>query len=327
MNRPAIKRGFHYNPATNSLGIFVNGIQVADYPETRGRTYYVNNITGSSANDGLSWGSAVDQVSTATTLAEAYRASHAANNQRIRNRIIIQGTENAYASLTALPQHCDVIGLGDDPRGCGQGIARIGPDADGGGALDGVNADACRGSNFYNLQFQAGSAKAAFDCEKIFRCRFENCAFMGNNDSVSPSNLFVAGLSGAAATGGSGVVMKDCHFGGASAGGDAANGIYLAGTHWHNCWVENCFIIGVTGILVKAECVSDWNSVFKSCTITAGWTAQTKSIDDNSATGHIKYVDCRVAIKPTCAATTTGLLQLIGCVVANETAFTAVTNT
>lgn len=293
-----------------------------------GRTYFVNNITGSSGGDGLSWDRAMDEVSTAITASEAYRQLPASTtNEYIRNTIYVQGTGTAYTQLTALPSYCDVIGIGADPRGNGAGIARIGPDADGAGAVDGVNADAVRGTNFYNLQFQAGSSKAAFDCDKIFRCRFENCAFMGNNDCVSPTFLFVSGISGTANMGSSGLVMKDCHFGSASAGGDATVGFKVDGTHFHNCWVENCFITGVTGILVDASVTSDWNSQFKGCTVCTGYTNQTKSIDDNSTSGLIRYVDCRVAIKPTCVATTTGLLQLYGCVVANETAFTAVTNT
>ena len=284
MNRPAIKRGFHYNPTTNSLGIFVNGIQVADYPETRGRTYYVNNITGSSANDGLSWGSAVDQVSTAITLSEAYRTSHAANNQRVRNQIIVQGTETAYASITALPQHCDVIGLGDEPRGSGAGIARIGTDAD--TVPDhGVDAVTCRGSNFINLQFQAGSAKDAFQIDNLFRCHFENCAFMSNSTAADPTTGLLVGR-------GSGATLNNCHWGGASSNGTFAVGISLKGTHWHNCRVTNCHITGVIGILVDVACVTTMGSEFKDCFI-GSWTAIkpcTLSVDDNGAVGNIKYI-------------------------------------
>ena len=55
-NISGIKRGFVYDPNTQSLGIFLNGIRVADYTEVAGRIYHVNNITGASTNDGLSWG-------------------------------------------------------------------------------------------------------------------------------------------------------------------------------------------------------------------------------------------------------------------------------
>jgi hypothetical protein len=116
--------------------------------------------------------------------------------------------------------------------------------------------------------------------------------------------------------------MKDCHFGSASAAGDATAGLSIAGPKWHNCWVENCYITGVTGILVAAGCIDGWNSIFKSCTITTGYTAQTKSIDDNATTGFISYVDCRVKVKPTLANT---VARCFGTVVADETAFSAST--
>lgn len=257
-----------------------------------GRTYYVNNITGASGNNGLSWASAFAEVSQAITAAEAYRVASwgsGTTNCNIRNTIYVAGTETAYTQLTALPQFCDIIGVGADPRGNGTGIARIGPDADGTGAVDGVNAASCRGTNFYNLQFQAGSAKAAFDCDKLFRCCFENCTFMGNNDCVTPTALFLCGVTGTTGYGGSGVVLKDCHFGSASAGGDATAGISLAGSHWHNCWIENCHIIGVTGILVAAACINGWNSVVRDCWIGTGYTTCTLSVDDNATTGYIVY--------------------------------------
>ncbi|MBE3119146.1 MAG: hypothetical protein IMZ50_10380, partial [Candidatus Atribacteria bacterium] len=224
-----------------------------------GRTYFVNNITGSSGNDGLSWDRAMDEVSTAITASEAYRQLPAlTTNEYIRNTIYVQGTGTAYTQLTALPSYCDIIGLGADPRGNGAGIARIGPDADT-TPVDGVNADSVRGMNVYNIQFQAASGKCAVDIDKAFRCRFENCAFMGNLTAASPTAYFLSGTTGTTGYGASGLVLKDCHFGGASAAGDALIGISIAGTHWHNCLVENCFITGVTGVQVISTCINGWD--------------------------------------------------------------------
>ena len=67
------------------------------------KTYYVNNITGSSTNDGLSWKNAMDQVSTAVTASEAHRATLTTNNGNVRNTIYVQGTKTAYTLITALP--------------------------------------------------------------------------------------------------------------------------------------------------------------------------------------------------------------------------------
>ncbi len=72
-NITASKRGFGYDPVTRSLGVYVDGALVQSYPPTPGRTYFVNNITGSSTNDGLSWANAMDEVSTAITASEVYR--------------------------------------------------------------------------------------------------------------------------------------------------------------------------------------------------------------------------------------------------------------
>ncbi len=117
-----------------------------------GRTYYVNNITGSASNDGLSWGNAFAQVSTAITAQAAYslaKTGVVATAAGIygRDRIIIMGTGTTYTAISALPQMCDVIGFGADPRGNGTGIVVIG---DATGAADGI-AGSCRGLNMYKI--------------------------------------------------------------------------------------------------------------------------------------------------------------------------------
>jgi len=66
-----------------------------------GKTYYVNNITGSPTADGLSWNSCVDQPSAAIILSEASRVIHpgTTTNDYIKNTIVIQGTGTAYDAL------------------------------------------------------------------------------------------------------------------------------------------------------------------------------------------------------------------------------------
>jgi len=202
-----------------------------------GRTYYVNNITGDSGNDGLSPKKAVDQLDTAVTLAEAYRVTWATNNQYVRNRIIVQGTATAYEAVSALPNYCDIIGIGADPRGNGAGIPRL----DGAGAADAAASAGVRGLNVYNMQFTGSGNYYAMDLAIVFRSVFVNCAFV---------NCAYGGLR--IVTGG-GIVIKDCHFGGDTT--TPATGLYIgAGTHagnFNQSLVENCMIYGSTnGVLI-----------------------------------------------------------------------------
>jgi hypothetical protein len=204
-----------------------------------------------------------------------------------------------------------MIGIGDDPRGNGAGIARIGPD-DNTGTKDGVKStETIRGTNFYNLQFQAASGKDAFNCTNLYRCHFENCAFMANGVAVSPTTGFTCAK-------GSGVVMNNCHWGSASST-DFVVGISITGTHWHNCKVTNCHITGITGILIAAGCTSGYNSEFSHNVITHGMESQTKSINDDATAGHINYAYNCVAVQGDCA--NNGAARYFANVVANATAF------
>ncbi len=166
-----------------------------------GKTYYVNNITGSSTNDGLSWNSAVDQLSTAVTLSEASRLIHngTTTNDYIMNTIVIQGTGTTYTAVSALPSYCNVIGLGSVPFGNGAGIVTIG---DATGAAHGV-AGSTRGSNWSNIQFVGAGSYYAFSATVAYRSLFEFCAFGGNASSAACAR----GLS---VTSGSGLVVRDC---------------------------------------------------------------------------------------------------------------------
>lgn len=266
----------------------VDGVQVTPpgYPGAgyKGKDYYVNNVQGDSGNDGKSWNNAMDEVSTAVTAWETYRATLTTNDQNIRGRIFIQGTATAYTAITSLPLYCDVIGIGAEPRGNGAGIVRIG--ADTGTGEDGVDATAtCRGTNFYNIQFQAGKDGYAFRGTNFFRCRWENCVFATNG---SPAGAPAAGFSAAIC---SGNVWKDCHWiNASSAGNDADVGFQITSTHFHNCVVENCFIGGVdAGVEIAAACVNGYGSIFKNNYI--GWGSETCAIgvDDNATAGHIIY--------------------------------------
>ncbi|KKL73035.1 hypothetical protein LCGC14_2078950 [marine sediment metagenome] len=205
MNKTAIKRGFHWNPITQSLGIHVNGVQVADYSTIVGRIYYVNNILGSSSSDGLSWGTAFDQVETAVAASETYRqlggvpgGAAVTTNDFVRNTIIVQGTGTAYTAVTSIPNYVDIIGLGADPRGNGTGIAQI----DGAGVADciSISSAGCRGLFMANMQLDQSSAGGVIglDAAKLFRSRLEGCAF--TNQGTSGIRIVLGG----------GVYINDC---------------------------------------------------------------------------------------------------------------------
>ncbi|KKN17872.1 hypothetical protein LCGC14_0961510, partial [marine sediment metagenome] len=258
-NITASKRGFGYDPVTRSLGVYVDGALVQSYPPTPGRTYFVNNITGSSANDGLSWANAMDEVSTAITASEVYRqlggaAPDVTTNDYVRNTITVQATGTAYAAVSALPSYCDIVGLGADPRGNGAGIAQI----DGAGAADAM-AGSSRGLGLYNIQCDQSGAGAyiGLDCVVLFRSRIEDCAFTNQGTSgirivtgggvtirnVICSNDTVAQITGL--TLGNGATnnshkIVDCEFFGDT------NGVSFSSVAGKQTVFKNCYAYGGT---------------------------------------------------------------------------------
>ncbi|KKK50449.1 hypothetical protein LCGC14_3124900 [marine sediment metagenome] len=168
--------------------IFAPGATISGIPgQGQGRTYYVNNITGSATSDGLSWNSAASEVERAIGLSETYRqlgggAPTVTTNDHIRNTIIVQGTGTAYALITNIPNYTNLIGLGADPRGNGSGIAQV----DGAGATAmTVSSAGCRGLHMVNMQFDQSSAASVYglDAAKLFRSIIEDCAFTNQGTS------------------------------------------------------------------------------------------------------------------------------------------------
>ncbi len=252
-----------------------------------GTTYYVNNITGSSTADGLSWNSAVDQVSAAITLSEASRLIHpgTTTNDYIRNTILIQGTGTAYTKLTALPLYCDMIGLGANVRGTGAGVPRIGSDTVAESGC--VSSSTVRGLGVYNIQFQAGLDKYCLQSTSMFRSEFVNCSFMTNGTATGNPT---AAIYSSAAMGS--VVFRDC-FIGSSASKDTEPdiGFKIEGTTFHNCLVENCFICGLQGVTVASTCTTNYGSIFKNNFIGDASQTMTICVNDDSTGGdaHIIY--------------------------------------
>ena len=230
-----------------------------DYP---GRIYYVNNITGASTNEGLDWAHPFDEISTAITAAEAYRQlPESATNEYIRNIIFVQGTGTAYTALTALPNYCDIIGIGADPRGNGSGIVRV----ESATTADSCSSAGVRGLGLYNIQFGGSSSGYAMDLAVCYRSIFENCVFV--NKSTGAFRIVTGG----------GIVIRNCMIGGSDTTA-CANGLEISGTaNFNNCLVEDNCIYGTTyGVIVNAELCN--HTIFRNNFVYGG----TIGIDDNS---------------------------------------------
>ena len=264
------------------LKFFPGAIITGWGPQGEGRTYYVNNITGSSTSDGLSWNSAADQVERAISLSETYRqlgggAPSVTTNDYIRNTIVVQGTGTAYTNVTSIPNYTNIIGLGADPKGNGTGIAKI----DGAGTADAlsVSSSGCRGLYMVNLQFNQSSAGSYYgaDFAKLFRSRIEGCSFTNN------------GTGGLRIVLGGGVAIIEC---------DATNdtvaqltGLTLGnGATVNNCKILNCEFFGDTqGVLVSA--VAGKQTTFKD-TLASGGTYGFKDTTSNQIVHQPRYVRC-----------------------------------
>lgn len=234
-----------------------------------GHTYYVNNITGSSTNDGLSWGSAVAQVSQAVTLSEASRLIHSGTttNDYIMNTIVIQGTGTTYSAISALPSYCNVVGLGSTPFGNGAGIVVIG---DATGTADGC-AGSTRGSNWSNIQFVGAGSYYAIDLAVAYRTSFELCAFGGNAASAACAIAFNVVSA-------SGLIMKDCKTIAHAAFPVIGFAMSTAGGNWNECVMERCYANASTTGYTNAGYLQN-GSVVRECIFYGGTTG----LSDTSA--------------------------------------------
>lgn len=215
-----------------------------------GRTYYVNNITGSSNGDGLSWNGAFAQLDTAITASEAFRAlggkaPTVTTNDFIRNTIIMQGTGTAYEVVTALPLHCAIVGLGDFPLGMGQGEVMIGAAS----ATGMTSSVTIRGLDLYNLQIQGnGDTYNCISMTNFYRSRIEGCGLIQNSESSNTDAcLNVSGNMNS-------ILIRDNSIGITNSDGrpDIGLDLTVSGVLTNN-WIEHNVIFGVTyGIKITA---------------------------------------------------------------------------
>jgi len=243
--RNAKNRPFVLRKGVSVLSDLADGGAVYGYPgDYYGQIYFVNNITGNSAYDGLSWDTPFAQPSEAITASEAFRAlPSGTTNDYQRNRIFIQGTGTAYSPISALPSYCDMIGIGANPRGNGAGIARIVSNTDSEDAIS-HGSSGVRGLYMENIQAGADSGSStgwALDLAKIFRSEFVNCVFWNKE------------TGGVRVTIGGGVAFRACLLG----GGDTrypTTGFSNDGlANFNHCVIEDSYIYGeTTGLILSA---------------------------------------------------------------------------
>jgi len=70
-NTPATKRGFGYNPESQSMGVYVDGVMTENFSASTNVKYYVDAYAGSDSNDGRSWASAFQTYQAGSTAATA----------------------------------------------------------------------------------------------------------------------------------------------------------------------------------------------------------------------------------------------------------------
>lgn len=267
-NMPGLKRGFHWDPAAQDLGIYVNGTQVQSYSERAGRTYYVNLTTGSSTGSGLSWGDAFDEVSTAITASEAYRelgggAPTVTTNDYVRNTIIVQATEyTEYGELTDLGEYVNIIGLGNPSGGrnySGKGIVQIGSATAGGMVGPDSSSGDFMGVYIANIQFLSGDPSPCFQVRKLYNSTIEDCGFWVRYGATSVPAAGIRIIDNAESC-----TIRRCHWGTSNALTDRMTvGLSIEGTHFAGNIVEDCVIGGSRGICVRSTLTTGFASVVR----------------------------------------------------------------
>jgi hypothetical protein len=246
---------FAQDPAGIGSSIILDDIPITGM--TPGITYYVNNITGSASNDGLTWATALDQVSTAITKQAAYSLARTgvaptAAGFYGRDRILIMGTGTTYTVVATAPQMCDLIGVGATPAGNGTGIAVIG---DATGAAHGFSGTS-RGLYMANIQCVGAGSYYAANFVALYRSTLENCAFGGNNLSAACARAL-------SITAGSGTLIKNCRTIMHAAAPVIGMCFAEAGGNFNECQVEDCFAYGSTTGMSNKGYLSD-GAVFKN---------------------------------------------------------------
>jgi hypothetical protein len=278
-----------------------------DYP---GKVYYVNNITGASTNDGLTWGTAYDQITTAFTQIAVDQATFASTNRHNRTIVYVQGTQTAYTALGDLPSATDIVGIGAGVYGNGQGIPLIGVT----GASGAVNTATVRGTFFYNVQFATGTA--AYWCFQttgpFLRGGFIDCSFLVSGTSTTGGCLNATNSF-------AGNVIRGCQFSGDS--GYPAYGIKLGTGAANNNIIEHNFIGGTTAGIYTAS-GDDINTVWRDNVIGLSYPGSggtTYGVQDVGSGGYSIYAGNYVVASDAFAISQNATKRTVGNFVINTT--------
>ena len=233
------QRPYRLIKGVSSLSDLKDGASAWSYPgDYPGRVYYVNNITGSSGNDGLSWDRPFAQVDQALLASETFRITHDTNNKMVRNVVYVQGTTTSYEKIDQDANAVDIIGIGNRALlGGAAGDAHI----DGAGAADAmamsdlvatwdsvIDKGGGMGVNVRNMHFATTGNYFAVDVETWLLSSFEDCYFL--NNGANSYGGFRASLHFA------GSLMRNCHAGGDS--GSPQDGFTFTGGVFNQNLIE-----------------------------------------------------------------------------------------
>ncbi len=167
--------------------------------ETGGRNYYVDSNEGSATNSGTSWDDALDTLTAAMALSHA-NIGLGSSTWAARNKIYYKGDSNSE-NLTTLTQKTDIIGVGSG------GGHRAWPCIIGTHVIDGGAYVACR---FFNMGFlpEANTDDIFTIPATVNGLYFIDCNFESSWAAIVAESAIVV-------TGGVGMRIEDCEFGGA----------------------------------------------------------------------------------------------------------------
>lgn len=247
-------------------------------PDFSGNTWFVDSVTGSDGNTGLSWAKPFKTLAYAISVNNNAMASAGMANRR--STIFIAGVFTE--SLAVFPNNCDIIGAGNSP---------MLPMAEIVGIASPANVQ--QSARFYNVHFVGGAGTASI-------------VSMGSNTSGNEFHgcIFTCGTTqhntAISVTGSLGLVVKKCQFvGGFSAAyiyfhaGDAGNVIVSGNTMCegtsHGIWVEAGTVVDeavISGNIISCaqKCINDLSGVF-FITRNNGFTAAPKGT--NGAGGFV----------------------------------------
>jgi len=260
----------------NSVSAVVAKMAAAQYV----KVYYVDNVNGSASYSGASWTKPFAQVSTAIAAWEAYRVT--LTNVYERALINVRGTGTAYTALTALPNYCDIVGVGAFPYGDGTGIPCIG---DGATADLDAAAGSARGLGLFGLQFISSGNSWALDFVNLFRSEIAFCAFKAADPTLGTVHTD-GGIRFSGAAGG--LYIHDNNWIGTNDSWHM-HGLWAGGTHLNSSRVENNQIRAETAGVHLATTVNGDNTVFKSNTIHGGQRTLALGVNDLATAGFAIY--------------------------------------